>query len=138
MADKQYYIKISGQMIEVTKEVYREFRYMERHMQTLEEKDERHRVISYNALDTDETLGEEAVPDLISPSVEDQAIAGLMAAKLRRCLALLPEDDRRLIQAIYYEGLSERELSEREGVPQTTINYRRNLIVQKLRKMFGV
>ena len=138
MAEKQYYIKISGQMIEVTKEVYREFRYMERHMQTLEEKDKRHRVISYNALDPDETLGEEAVPDLTTPSVEDQAIAGLMAAKLRRCLALLSEDDRRLIQAIYYEGLSERELSEREGVPQTTINYRRNLIVQKLRKMLGV
>lgn len=41
---------------------------------------------NYNALDTDETNGEYAIPDLSSPRVEDVVTDKLIAEKLYQCL----------------------------------------------------
>jgi hypothetical protein len=100
MAEKKYYNRVPEELVEVSEEVYKASRYMDRHFQTLEEKDARNRVFSYDALDTEDMLGAELFPDQATSSIEDQVIASMMAAKLRRCIALLPEEDRKLIQAI--------------------------------------
>jgi len=136
MAEKKYYIRVPEALVEVSEEVYKASRYMDRHFQTLEEKDARNRVFSYDALDTEDMLGAELFPDQATSSIEDQVIASMMAAKLRRCIALLPEEDRKLIQAIYYDGLSEREVSKHEGIPQTTVSYRLRQILRKLQNLF--
>ena len=136
MAEKKYYIRVPEALVEVSEEGYKASRYMDRHFQTLEEKDARNRVFSYDALDTEDMLGAELFPDQATSSIEDQVIASMMAAKLRRCIALLPEEDQKLIQAIYYDGLSEREVSKHEGVPQTTVSYRLRQILRKLHILF--
>lgn len=136
MAEKKYYIRVPEALVEVSEEVYKASHYMDRHFQTLEEKDARNRVFSYDALDTEDMLGAELFPDQATSSIEDQVIASMMAAKLRRCIALLPEEDRKLIQAIYYDGLSEREVSKHEGIPQTTVSYRLRQILRKLQNLF--
>jgi RNA polymerase sigma factor (sigma-70 family) len=135
MAEKKYYIRVPEALVEVTEDVYTAFWTMDRHAKTLEEKDTRNHVFSYDALDTDDMLGAELFPDQSSSSMEDQVIAKMMAAKLRRCIALLPEEDRKLIQAIYYDGLSEREVAKRDGIPRMTIKYRLGQIVQKLQNL---
>ena len=137
MAEKKYYIRVPEALVEVSEEVYKTYRYMDRHSQTLEEKDSRNQVLYYDALDTDEILGADMFPDQSSPSVEDQVIANVMSAKLRRCLALLPEEDRKLIQAIYYEGLSEEAAGQRFGISQPAISKKRDRILQKLQKLFN-
>ncbi len=136
MVDKKYYIRVPEALVEVSEEVYKVFWSMDRHTKTLEEKDERNQVFSYDAFDTDNMLGAELFPDTTTSNIEDQVISDIMTAKLRRCIALLPEEDRKLIQAIYYDGLSEREVSKREGIPRMTVNYRLKQIVQKLQKLF--
>lgn len=136
MADKKYYIRVPEARVEVSEEVYKAFWSMERHSRTLEEKDARNRVFSYDALDTEDMLGADLFPDQATSSIEDQVIASMMAAKLRRCIALLPEEDRKLIRAIYYDGLSVREVSKHEGVPQTTVSYRLRQILRKLQILF--
>ena len=135
MAEKKYYIRVPEALVDVTEEVYKAFWTMDRHAKTLEEKDTRNHVFSYDAFDTDDMLGAELFPDQSSSSMEDQVIAEMMAAKLRRCIALLPEEDRKLIQAIYYDGLSEREVAKRDGIPRMTIKYRLGQIVQKLQNL---
>ena len=50
MAEKKYYIRVPEALVEVSEEVYKASRYMDRHFQTLEEKDARNRVFSYDAL----------------------------------------------------------------------------------------
>ena len=61
MAEKKYYIRVPEALVEVSKEIYVEFYRSERRLRTLEEKDQRNGLISYNAFDTDEGLGEEYV-----------------------------------------------------------------------------
>ena len=136
MAEKKYYIRVPEALVEVSEDVYKAFWTMDRHAKTLEEKDTRNHVFSYDAFDTDDMLGAELFPDKTTSNFEDRVIAEMMAVKLRRCIALLPEEHRKLIQAIYYDGFSEREVSKHEGVPQTTVSYRLRQILRKLQILF--
>ena len=132
MADKKYYIRVPEALVEVSEDVFKTSRYMDRHFQTLEEKDARNRVFSYDALDTEDMLGAELLPDPSSSNIEDQVIASMMAAKLRRCIALLPEEDRKLIRAIYYEGASEKDTGKLFGISQRAVSKRLHQILRKL------
>lgn len=71
--------------------------------------------------------------DGLSP--EDEAVHEDELRRLRVCLALLPDCESRLIRALYFEGLSERQFSVATGMPQKTINNHRRKILGKLRKM---
>lgn len=64
MADKKkYYIRVPEACVEVSEDVYKAFWSMDRHIRTLEEKDARNHVFSYDAFDTDDMLGAELFPD---------------------------------------------------------------------------
>ena len=135
MAEREkYYILVPHALVEVTEEIYSEYHSIDRHLETLEEKDERYGLVSYNSLDDEEIVGEEMISDPYAESVEDKATAQLMAAKLQRCVQRLSPDEQALIHAIYYEGLSERKYSKRSGIPQKTINNRKRKILTKLKK----
>lgn len=139
MAEKsEYYIKVEGVLVDVSKDVYLAYYSIERHIRTLVEKDVRNGKVLYSALDTEETLGEEMIPDLGAASVEDVAIANVLSVRLHQCLELLPMSERELLHALYFEGLTERQLSKRTSIPQRTINDRRNRALAKLKKMFNV
>ena len=132
---KEYRIKVQGVLVEVTREVYLAYYSVERHARTLDEKDVRNGKVLYSALDTEETLGEEMIPDFGAARVEDVAIGNVLCEKLRQCLTLLSEQDQELIQALYFEGMTERQLSKRTGIPYMTIHNRKTRILQKLKKM---
>ena len=68
-------------------------------------------------------------------SAEDEAVHNYELDRLRKALKMLRSDERELIIAIYYDGISERQLSARLGVPQTTINYRKTRALAALREM---
>ena len=122
---KEYKIRINGTQVTVSREVYTVYYRTERHAAALKEKDARHGTTSYHALDTDERLGEELLRDP-EASVEEQAIA------------LLSKPEQELIRALYFEELTERQLSCRVGIPQQTINYKRRRILQKLKKLMKI
>ena len=134
---KEYKIRINGTQVTVSMEVYTVYYRTERHAAALKEKDARHGTTSYHALDTDERLGEELLRDP-EASVEEQAIANLLREKLRRSIALLSKPEQELIRALYFEELTERQLSCRVGIPQQTINYKRRRILQKLKKLMKI
>ncbi len=134
---KEYKIRINGTQVTVSREVYTVYYRTERHAAALKEKDARHGTTSYHTLDTDERLGEELLRDP-EASVEEQAIANLLREKLRRSIALLSKPEQELIRALYFEELTERQLSCRVGIPQQTINYKRRRILQKLKKLMKI
>lgn len=139
MADqkKELYIKVDGQLVEVTQEVYLTFYRMARRERFVVEKERRAGVVLYSDLDTDEMVGEDILPDP-AQNVEEEAIAKALHSKLHECMACLPDSDRRLLQAIYFDGLTERQTGERMGLAQKTVNDRKHKALKELRKMFGV
>lgn len=136
MADKEkYMIKIQGDLIEVSEDVYYAYFRMERQERWQEEKKQVHDVLSYDALDNEEIVGAEMIPDLTSPSLEENVISRELKDRLHHAVEALPRGERELIHAIYVEGKSEREYAKQQGCSQNKIYKRRIKILSKL-KMF--
>ncbi len=105
---KEYRIKVQGQLVPVSEEVYLTYHRMKRREIYLEERDTTNGVFYYSALDTEGTNGEDVIPDLVSPRVEDAAVDKLLAEKLHRCLAQLTKEEQELIFTLFFQNKSER------------------------------
>lgn len=132
---RKYYIRVPEALVEVSKDLYSEYHRIERHLSTLEEKDARHGMVSLSSLDTRRASIEETIADRNSEPIEERVVAKLMAAKLKRCINMLPSAERALIHAIYYEGMSERELAGKMGIHHMTIHSRKKKILRKIKNM---
>ena len=101
---KEYQIKILGQIVPVNKEVYLTYHRMKRREKYLEERDAVNGVSYYSALDTAGTRGEDTIPDLVSPRVEDMVVAKIMIQRLYQCLAQLTNEEQELIFILFFEN----------------------------------
>ena len=70
-----------------------------------------------------------------APSPEDIVIAQLEAEELYACLDLLAPDERALIDALFFDGLTERECAETLGISKTALHARKTRVLVKLRKL---
>ena len=62
-------------------------------------------------------------------------VHAVMVDRLKAALPLLSDGEQALIKAIFFEGLSEREVELRLGVTQSVVNKRKSKILAKLRKI---
>ncbi|TCK89106.1 RNA polymerase sigma factor (sigma-70 family) [Natranaerovirga hydrolytica] len=132
---KEYLIKVQGQLIPVTEEVYLAYYRMKRRERHLEEKDIKHGVFYYSALDTKETTGEDGIPDLTSPPIEDFVMDKLIAEKLRQCILQLSQEEQALILTLFFQNKSEHQLAAETGIPRMTIHNRKKRILAQLKKL---
>ena len=133
--NKDYFVRIENKLVSVDRDTYFTYYKAKRQERYHEERDLANRVVSYDALDTDEIIGEEMIYDLEATSVEDIIVQKIMIEKLKHCLEKLSEDEQWLILELFYHGKSERTLSDETGIPQKTINNRRRRILEKLKKL---
>lgn len=136
--NKKYIIMVNGRQAEVSREVYAEYHRMDRRERYLEERDLAHGKTLYSNLDTVELLGEEMIPDSSAVDPADIAIAHILHEKLHQCLKLLPESDRQLIDALYFQNKSERECAKKFGLSQKGINKRRHAALEKLKNFMNI
>ncbi|MDR0861674.1 MAG: sigma-70 family RNA polymerase sigma factor [Oscillospiraceae bacterium] len=130
--DGKFFVRVTGELVEVTEEVYRAYYSMARHELTLTEKDARHGLMSYDVLpDSGDTLAH------ASDDVETQTVTKLTNERLRACLARLADDERELLRALYFEERSIAELSRETGVATRTLGYRRDKALERLRKLMN-
>lgn len=132
---KEYRIKVQGQLVPVTEEVYFTYHRMKRREIYLEERDIANGVFYYSAMDTEETSGEDAIPDLISPPVDDIAVDKMMAQKLHQCIAQLSKEEQELIFTLFFQNKSEHQISRETGIAQKTIHNRKIHILARLKKL---
>lgn len=71
------------------------------------------------------------------PSPELQAARRGRVATLRTALMRLPEEQQRVLEALYFEGLTMSELSDKTGVPLGTVKTRARLALRTLRGHVG-
>ncbi len=136
-ADKSYmdkfFLPLHGMLMEVTEEAYKEYYRDKRRQKYIDERSRLNGDVSYNALDTDETLGEDVFADE-KTDVEAEVINKMTVAELRKAFLLLSPDERELIKILFIDGVTERKASEIYGVSQVTIHKRKNKILAKLKK----
>ena len=137
MAEKEkYIINIQGELVEVSPDIYQLYIRLDREERTQEEKVQRHEV-SYDALDNGETVGAEMFAD-DAPTPEEQAITNEIHDRLHRAIASLPRAERELIQAIYFDGLTELEYAIMKKTKQQNISYKLLRTLSKMKKFCNV
>jgi RNA polymerase sigma factor (sigma-70 family) len=128
LENKPFYIKIDGQPVEVTEDVYRAYKrpaWAERKRRAVRAERER----SFEAF-TDAGLD---IPDSCPP-VEETAEGHINKEELYRALAKLTADEHRLVDALFFEEKTEREYAAETGVPNATVHSRKTAILKKLKK----
>lgn len=131
-ADK-FFLPLHGMLMEVTEETYRDYYRDKRRQRYIDERSRLNGDVSYNALDTDETLGEDVFADE-KTDVEAEVINKMTVAELRKAFLLLSPDERELITAIYIQNLTEREYAKQKGVYHNAVHKRKLRILEKLKK----
>ena len=136
-ADKFYkdkfFLPLHGMLMEVTEETYKEYYRDKRRQKYIDERSKLNGDVSYNALDTDETLGEDILADRRT-DVEMQVINQMTVKQLRKAFLLLSPDERELITAIYIQNLTEREFAKKKGVFHNAVHKRKLRVLEKLKK----
>lgn len=128
-----YYIKIQQQEVPVTQEIYKIWQRTERKERYFREGDSRNGVFSYDALDCEDWNGCELFADPNAGTVEGQAELRLLTNRLRIAIDSLYPDERELISRIYFLDQSLRKISQKTGIPFTTLHYRHKRILKKLK-----
>lgn len=124
---KEYAININGKKVPVTEEVYRAFKrpaWRERKRRQARSDTE----LSLEAFE-DDGFNIPSGEALVDEIVEDK----LLLDVLLKALSELTDDERSLIDELFYKGKSERELSKETGVPRKTLAYRKAKLLDKLR-----
>lgn len=136
MKKKIYAIYVNDQPIKVTKKIYTIYwkdREREKYLDKLHRRN-----IFVNLDDVFEdgdinSIEYELVKEEESP--RDVAIKLETIDILLKVLNRLPNNEKSLIQAIYFDEKTEAEYANQVGVHQSTINRKKNIILNKLRNM---
>ncbi len=140
-ADQSYmdklFIPVQGCLLEVVREQYTDFYRDKERWRYLKKLDANHKLLSLEGF----TDSEGNVLDFIVDEAVDVAetvVRAVMVDRLKVALPLLSDSEQTLIQAIFFEELSEREVGLRLGVTQSVVNKRKTKILAKLRKIIEV
>ena len=99
VTDKQYFITIEGEKVEVSKEVYQVYYQGHNKEDDFAKSDIRNDVFYYSGLDSDEFSGEDILVDENALPVDEQIVLNEDVATLKKALELLDEDERVLISS---------------------------------------
>lgn len=147
MAKKEkYYIGISGQSFEVSREVYEVYYKGQRKekyfMEDLKREQKRKNpktgeiMVIPSREDSYERLLE-AEKQFVSDteSVEELVMRGIILERLDYAMKKLAKEELAIIYALFYQEISELELAKQLGIPRTTLQSRKYKILEKLKKL---
>lgn len=137
-ADQRYldklFIPVQGCLLEVMREQYTDFYRDKERWRYLQKLDAKNSLLSLDGFVGGEGNALDFIADE-SADVAETVIHAVMVDRLKAALPLLSDSEQELIKALFFDGLSEREIAERNGVSQSAINYRKRKILAKLRKL---
>lgn len=134
-------ITVDGVDVEVPEDVYLAYSQADRRERYVREEVEPGRLLSLDKLLEDEVplepLGVELSPSAEETTLEREEYGETTAQlkKLTEALSDLDTAEHQLLQALYFEGISAREYARQLGVYHRTILYRRDRLLEKLRRM---
>lgn len=145
MTKKEYYLYINGQPVKVSKEVYEEYYYWERKEEyfmkdlkkgkvVIDPETGKAIIIPSREVSYEEYFNQGEPFIMPEKMLEDQLLDVLSLEKLKGALKLISEEEWKLIWELFYLEKTERQVSEDLHISRTTLRYRRDKVLAKLRK----
>jgi RNA polymerase sigma factor (sigma-70 family) len=148
-----YVVTVDGEEVEVSAEVYSVFAAAERKMEYMELDLKRDRVLQdadgravldengypvalpEREVSLDKLIDEDWDYPSSESSPEDAVIGRLEIDALHSCLDLLGADERELIGALFFKGLTEREYAKMLGISKTALHARKVKVLAKIKTL---
>ena len=135
---EHYFIRLdTGEACEVNREVYHCYYAGIRQERYQKELERKYGVVSIEAVTSslpDGGRGYDFIPSG-EEDIAEQVNKKMMIEKLRAALKKLKPEDRRLIQALYYDNVGVRSYARENGITHRCVQKRRDKILAQLRKM---
>jgi len=143
-------IYVNGQFVEVSEEVFTEYNKGNRKMRYMEQDLKVERIIIEPISETIKVIPsrEDSLNRLIDESkkefaydqesAEDTVVQQIMISEMRNCLLLLNADELELINALFFEGHTERSWSKHTDIAVMTLYDRKIKILNKLKKLMKI
>ena len=123
----KYTVNVNGQTVEVTKAVYDEYR-----RNTRQARHDRYVVVQSKKHEVPlSCIGKMGT----CVSAEEELINKEKLMVLKKAIENLSCEEQLLIKQLFFDNKSEIKIAEELGVAKGTVNYRKNRILEKLRKM---
>lgn len=130
---KKYYWKINGYLYEVSKEKYMEYKEEQNRHDYLKRNESEAVVLSLDSLGKNGVNGETFIADP-RVNIEEDVIHKIMLEKLGNALAKLSAEELLLIDMLYTQLKSEREIAAELGISQKAVNKRKRKLLTGLKK----
>lgn len=138
MSEKKFYLKAGGRKIEVSEEIYLEYRRSaDRERYFMKDLKQGHVTVDQENMSVTYVPGREVSyeslleADWDFPSADrpadDMLIKAQLMEKLEEALHILSDEEMELIQELFYLERTEREAAELFRVSQNTVHYRKNV-----------
>lgn len=130
---KDYKIKIGNKLVSVSEKIYREYYKLYRRERYLEETSIK-KELSFDYLVEQGYPVEERMlkqQDVIS----DVVITKMMIEKMLGSIGELDEFEKDIIKELFYNNISERNLAKKLGLSRSTLQYKKYIILKKLKKL---
>ena len=146
MQEKDFYLYIDGQPVQVSREVYREYyraedkeRYfmgkLKKGRTRIDPETQEIQYIPSRELSYEQLVEQDWQFAAADDSVEDMVARADMLERLRAVLQNLSTEELALLNELFCLEKTEREVAGLYAVSQNTIHYRKNRLLDKLRKM---
>lgn len=135
---RPYFINLGYAVMETDEANYRAFYKDVNRAKYLRDEAIRVGEVSFDALDSKD-FDENTVDALcVDPSepLDERIARKIMIEKLPKAISILSDEEKELIEQIYFNHISERELSAIYGISHTAIQNRRKRILLKLKNYF--
>lgn len=136
---KKMYPEASKEVITVLRTTERKMQYQEYDLkteQTIVNQEEHNITVIPSREDSLERLLDQKMQFAgKTESVEETVLRRLQCAQLHKALFLLPDDERELIDRLFFQGQTEREAAAGMGIYHNAVHKRKKRILNKLKKI---
>lgn len=130
----KYYI--DGKEIAIKDNVKKIFEDSKREEEKLRKRDSRAGLFLFQDIDTSERLFMDILEDT-NCNIEEEMIEKEFKQEIKIILSSLNKDELHLLKLLIEKELTEREISKIIGVSNSTLNYRKKKLLNKLKKLFN-
>ncbi|MFM1583107.1 sigma-70 family RNA polymerase sigma factor [Helcococcus ovis] len=134
---KKYFLIVNKEKVDVSEEVYKEYWKITNHENYLERVDRKNHLLFFSNLNTEDTVFEEMIEDK-SVDVEKIVETKMRIEDLYTALSKLNEEERKIIDSIYFEEKSIREIAKETNTNPMKISRKHKNILDKIRNLLSI
>jgi RNA polymerase sigma factor (sigma-70 family) len=134
---RKYLIPVDGKYYETTKEIYEVYYQMDRRERYLEERDIKKGVVNFSDMGLSFDTTEGSISDK-ETDVENEVIDKVLMETVLEAISILSEEEKWLIQELFFCEKSQRQLSKETEIPLMTISNRKKRVLEKIRKHLNI